>query len=116
MLALSNLERLLESLALVCYNNQARIDPSKPQCTARPIILLISGYLLRWRLGYTMKPLNKTIKDFKDYLDGIATLAKPLNSEQKEDLNNILKVQLSLLVALKRDSELGRRSIKIIKK
>ena len=63
-----------------------------------------------------MKPLNKTIKDFKDYLDGIATLAKPLNSEQKEDLNNILKVQLSLLVALKRDSELGRRSIKIIKK
>lgn len=58
-----------------------------------------------------MKPLNKTIKDFKDYLDTIATLAKLLDAEQKEQINTILEVQLSLLVALKRDSKLGSYSI-----
>ena len=58
-----------------------------------------------------MKPLNKTIKDYKAYLDIIATLAKPLDDEQKEQLNTILEVQLSLLIALKRDSHLGKYSI-----
>lgn len=57
------------------------------------------------------KKLNKTIKDYKDYLDMIAVLAKPLDEDQKEQLNTILEVQLSLLVALKRDSNLGKYSI-----
>lgn len=58
-----------------------------------------------------MKKINKTIKDYKDYLDVIAILAKPLDDEQKEQLNTILEVQLSLLIALKRDSSLGSYSI-----
>lgn len=55
--------------------------------------------------------LNKTIKDYKDYLDIIQTLSKPLDSEQKKQLNTILESQLTLLVALKRDTGLGRISI-----
>ena len=58
-----------------------------------------------------MKELTKTINDYKDYLEYIKTLAKPLDDEQKKQLNDILSAQLSLLVALKRDSNLGSFNI-----
>lgn len=54
------------------------------------------------------KKLTKTIADYKTYLDILEKLAKPLSSEQKEQLNTILTSQLSLLIALKQDSGLGR--------
>ena len=49
----------------------------------------------------------KTIKDFKTYLDEIDKLSKPLSSKQKRELENVLKVVLSLLICMKRDSGLG---------
>lgn len=58
-----------------------------------------------------MKELRKTIRDYKEYLDGIEVLAKPLDEEQKKQLNDILSAQLTLLVSLKRDSNLGGVSI-----
>lgn len=55
-----------------------------------------------------MKEVNKTIKDYKAYLDEIAILAKPLDSAQKERLNTILSSQLTLLVYLKQASKMGK--------
>jgi hypothetical protein len=51
--------------------------------------------------------LKTTIKDFKKYLDHIEILAKPISKEQKKSLDNILKVMLTLLVSLKKSSNLG---------
>jgi hypothetical protein len=51
--------------------------------------------------------LDTTIRDYKKYLDGILVLAKPLPTDQKDQLNTILKSQLTLLVALKISSGLG---------
>ena len=59
----------------------------------------------------TMTTLNKTIRYYREYLSYIETLAKPMSDEQKEQLNQILSAQLTLLVALKRDSKLGGFSI-----
>lgn len=50
----------------------------------------------------------KVIKDYKKYLDHIDTLSKTLPKEKRADLENILKVQLTLLVSLKKSSELGK--------
>ena len=49
----------------------------------------------------------KVIKDLKKYLDHIDKLSKDLSYKQKVELENILKVQLILLVALKKNSGLG---------
>jgi hypothetical protein len=50
----------------------------------------------------------KVIKDFKLYLDHIDKLSKTLPKIKRADLENILKVQLTLLVSLKKSSELGK--------
>jgi hypothetical protein len=50
----------------------------------------------------------KVIKDFKLYLDHIDTLSKTLPKIKRADLENILKVQLTLLVSLKKSSDLGK--------
>lgn len=49
----------------------------------------------------------KVIKDLKLYLDEIERLSKPLEKEQKEQLENILSVVLTLLISLKKASNLG---------
>ena len=49
----------------------------------------------------------KVIKDFKEYLDIIDSLSLKLSKEQRKELENILTVMLTLLVAFKRDSNLG---------
>lgn len=58
--------------------------------------------------------IKKTVKDFKTYLDGIEEMSKGLDAEQKADLENILAVMLTLLVALKQSSNLGRMSINFL--
>ncbi len=50
----------------------------------------------------------KVIKDFKLYLDHIDKLSKTLPKNKRADLENILKVQLTLLVSLKKSSGLGK--------
>lgn len=59
----------------------------------------------------SMSKISKTIRDYKSYLDGIEKLAKPLDEEQKEQLNTILSSQLTLLVCLKQASHLGSVSL-----
>lgn len=54
----------------------------------------------------------KVINDFKIYLDEIDRLSKGLDKEQKKELENILSVSLTLLVSLKKSSNLGCVSIK----
>lgn len=54
----------------------------------------------------------KVIKDFKKYLDIIDKLSKPLDKEQKKQLENILSVMLTLLVSLKQTSKLGITTFK----
>lgn len=51
--------------------------------------------------------MNVVIQDFKDYLDGIEKLSGNLDTDQRVELENILRVMLTLLVHLKRDSRLG---------
>ena len=50
----------------------------------------------------------KVIKDYIDFLEHIDKLSKTLNPEQKAELEKILEVQLTLLVMLKRGSNLGK--------
>jgi len=50
----------------------------------------------------------KVTKDLILYLEHIDTLSKKLPVKQQKELENILTVILGLLVALKRDSRLGR--------
>lgn len=49
----------------------------------------------------------KVINDYKIYLDEIDRLSKNLSLKQKKELENILKVNLTMLVALKKSSKLG---------
>jgi len=51
--------------------------------------------------------MKKTINDYKTYLDEIHTLSKALSKDQRKQLETILQVQLTLLVALKKSSHLG---------
>ncbi len=51
--------------------------------------------------------IKQTIKDFKFFLSELEKLSKPLSKEQKDSLNTILKSQLTLLVMLKKASNLG---------
>lgn len=53
----------------------------------------------------------KVTKDFIFYLKEVDKLSKRLSKEQRDDLENILKVMLTLLVALKQNSNLGKLSI-----
>lgn len=53
----------------------------------------------------------KVIKDYIDFLEHIDKLSKTLNPEQKAELEKILEVQLTLLVMLKRGSNLGKISM-----
>ena len=53
----------------------------------------------------------KEIADLIAYLKEIDKLQRPLKKEQREKLREIIRVILSLLVALKRDSNLGRQFI-----
>lgn len=50
----------------------------------------------------------KVIKDYIYFLGEIEKLSKTLNHEQKASLENILKVQLTMLVMLKKGSNLGK--------
>ena len=56
----------------------------------------------------------KVIKDLKTYLDEIERLSKPLDKEQKAELENILSVILTLLISLKKASNLGSFSIRTL--
>lgn len=51
--------------------------------------------------------VKKVTNDFKKYLDDIELLSRPLDNSQKDDLETILSVQLSLLIAFKLNSNLG---------
>ena len=50
----------------------------------------------------------KVTKDLKIYLDEIDKLAKKVPKEKRAELENILKVVLTLLVSLKQSSNLGK--------
>lgn len=54
--------------------------------------------------------MKKIIADYKAYLDHIEELSKGLDKEQKKKLRDILAVQLTLLVMLKKGSNLGNVS------
>lgn len=56
----------------------------------------------------------KTIQDFKAYLDEVENLSKNLNEEQKKELENILSVVLTLIICLKKESNLGQYNINFI--
>lgn len=49
-----------------------------------------------------------TIKDFKTYLDHIDKLSKTLSKEKRKKLENILEVILTLLICMKKSSNLGK--------
>jgi hypothetical protein len=55
-----------------------------------------------------MRDLQKTIKDYKYYLDEMGELAKPLPKKKQAQLADILATQITLLVALKNHSSLGQ--------
>jgi len=55
--------------------------------------------------------MKKLIKDYKLYLDHIEKLSKDLDKEQMAKLKMILRCQLSLLITLKKGSNLGEISI-----
>lgn len=54
-----------------------------------------------------MKKSKLAIRNLKTYLDHIEDAAEKLDTEQDAQLANILSVQLSLLIALKKQSRLG---------
>jgi len=54
-----------------------------------------------------MRKLKQTVKDYKFYLDRIEELGLELSKENQEVLENVLSVQLAMLIAFKRDSNLG---------
>lgn len=58
--------------------------------------------------------LNQTIDDLVRYLYHIKDIAKGLDVDQKKDLQNILRVILTLLVLMKKGSGLGRISLERI--
>lgn len=55
--------------------------------------------------------MKKLVQDYKDYLDWIEDAAKHLSKDQQENLETILSSQLTLLVSLRKGSNLGERYI-----
>lgn len=53
----------------------------------------------------------KVTKDYIKYLQHIDELSKKLPKDKKKELENILEVQLSMLVMMKKGSQLGSVSI-----
>ncbi|MBL0320522.1 MAG: hypothetical protein IPP74_14700 [Alphaproteobacteria bacterium] len=67
------------------------------------------------RISYkTMRDIKKTIRDFKGYLDEIGKLAENCSPEQQKGLDNILKVQLTMMVSLRKASKLGEISLSFL--
>lgn len=58
--------------------------------------------------------LNQTIDDLVRYLYHIKDLAKDLDVDQKKDLQEILRVILTLLVLMRKGSGLGKISLEHI--
>ena len=52
--------------------------------------------------------VKKVTTDFKNYLDDIELLSRKLEPAQKDTLETLLAAQLTLLVAFKHDSRLGK--------
>lgn len=55
--------------------------------------------------------MKNLINDYKAYLDHIEILSRSISKGQKEKLKAILSSQLTLLISLKRESNLGQISL-----
>lgn len=55
-----------------------------------------------------MKEINKVFKDYHYYLDEMQEKSCKLTEEQQEKLATVLSSQISLLIALKHHSSLGK--------
>lgn len=60
--------------------------------------------------------MRKLINDYKIYLDELERLSRKLDDKQKQDLFKVIESQLILLVAFKKQSNLGCISLNIFKK
>lgn len=61
-----------------------------------------------------MREINKTVRDLVDYVESLGELGVQLEPTKQNQLNEILKSVLILLVALKKSSHLGQTSINFI--
>lgn len=62
------------------------------------------------------KPLNQTIDDLVRYLYYIKDASKPLEKDQKEELANIIRHFLFLLICVKKATSLGSVSYTFFEK
>lgn len=53
------------------------------------------------------KPLQRTFKDLQGYLGEMAKLAKGLDEKQTDQLNEVIRSIIVLLVAFRQSSRLG---------